>query len=153
MNCQDVRAYLLGKPAAFEDFPFRLDVAVMKVGDKMFATLAARDGAASMNLKCDPHEALILRDIFPAVKPGYHMNKRHWNTIMLDGTVPAGELRRMIDNSYTLVVRGMRRAQRQPLEIRYGLEALYGSAAHNDQNRLRALRDGLPTNAQRRESS
>lgn len=129
MNYKAVRAYLLGKPEAFEDFPFRLDVAVMKIGDKMFATLSERDSVASMNLKCDPHEALILRDIFPAVKPGYHMNKRHWNTITLDGTVPAGELQRMIDNSYTLVVQGMRRAQRQALEIRHGREALYSRAA------------------------
>ncbi len=75
----------------------------------MFATLverAAPDGQLcwQMNLKCDPHEALILRDIFSAVIPGYHMDKRHWNTVILDGSVPQGELQRFIDNSYLLVV-------------------------------------------------
>ena len=125
MNYAEARLYLLGKPEAFEDFPFGPDVAVMKIGAKMFATLVRNGGTASMNLKCDPHEALILRDIFPAVKPGYHMNKRHWNTVLLDGTVPRGEIERMADNSYSLVVQGMRKAQRQALEIRHGKGALY----------------------------
>ena len=126
MNYQQARAYLLGKPEAWEDFPFRLQVAVMKIGEKMFATLSGDEQSASMNLKCDPHEALILRDIFPAIRPGYHMNKRHWNTVDLDGSVPAGELQRMIDSSYRLVVKGMPRQQRQALELRNGREALYG---------------------------
>jgi len=98
----------------------------MKIGEKMFATLSGDEQSASMNLKCDPHEALILRDIFPAIRPGYHMNKRHWNTVDLDGSVPAGELQRMIDNSYRLVIKGMPRQQRQALELRNGREALYG---------------------------
>jgi predicted DNA-binding protein (MmcQ/YjbR family) len=131
VNYQQARDYLLDKPEAWEDFPFRLAVAVMKVGDKMFATLSSKDDQASMNLKCDPHEAQILRDIFPAVRPGYHMNKRHWNTVSLDGSVPQGELQRMIDNSYALVVRGMPRKQRQALEIRHGSSALYGETATN----------------------
>ena len=125
MNAPEVRAYLLGKPEAREDFPFGPDVAVMKVGRKMFATLAGDDGHSRMNLKCDPHEAIILRDIFSAVLPGYHMNKRHWNTVVLDGSIPRGELERMIDNSYSLVVRSMTRAERLPLEIRYGKDTLY----------------------------
>ena len=78
-----------------------------------------------MNLKCDPDEAVMLRHIFDAVLPGYHMNKRHWNTIVLDGTIPRGEIERMIDNSYTLVVRSMSRAERIPLETRYGKDQLY----------------------------
>lgn len=98
----------------------------MKIGEKMFATLVDSAGSTRINLKCDPHEALILRDIFPAVRPGYHMNKRHWNTVDLDGSVPAGELQRMIDSSYRLVVKGMPRQQRQALELRNGREALYG---------------------------
>jgi predicted DNA-binding protein (MmcQ/YjbR family) len=126
VNYQQARAYLLGKPEAWEDFPFRLQVAVMKIGEKMFATLSGDEQSTSMNLKCDPHEALILRDIFPAIRPGYHMNKRHWNTVDLDGSVPAGELQRMIDNSYRLVIKGMPRQQRQALELRNGREALYG---------------------------
>jgi len=120
-----VRQYLLGKPEAFEDFPFGPDVAVIKVRAKMFATLVQNKGVFSMNLKCDPHEALILRDIFPAIKPGYHMNKRHWNTVTLDGSIPSGEIQRMVDNSYALVVKGMRKAERRALEVRHGRDALY----------------------------
>lgn len=128
MNYQQARAYLLGKPEAWEDFPFRLQVAVMKIGEKMFATLSGDEQSASMNLKCDPHEALILRDIFPAIRPGYHMNKRHWNTVQLDGSVPRGEIERMMDNSYSLVVKGMRKVERQALEIRHGRDVLYRQA-------------------------
>jgi predicted DNA-binding protein (MmcQ/YjbR family) len=120
-----IRAYLLSKPEAFEDFPFGPEVAVMKVQDKMFATLAEDEGRVSMNLKCDPHEALILRDIFTAVTPGYHMNKQHWNTVELDGSIPRGEIERMVDDSYALVVRGLRKAVRQALELRHGRAALY----------------------------
>lgn len=128
MNHVEARQYLLSKPEAFEDFPFGPEVAVMKVGEKMFATLLESAGSTRINLKCDPHEALILRDIFPAVLPGYHMNKRHWNTVLLDGSVPRGEIERMMDNSYSLVVKGMRKAERQALEIRHGRDALYRQA-------------------------
>lgn len=100
----------------------------MKVHSKMFATLVEDEEGISMNLKCDPHEALILRDIFPAVKPGYHMNKRHWNTLILDGSIPRGEIERMVDNSYALVVRGLPKITRQALEIRYGRAVLYPGA-------------------------
>jgi predicted DNA-binding protein (MmcQ/YjbR family) len=125
MNRESARNYLLEKPEAWEDFPFYPDVAVMKIGRKMFATLSEQDGVGRMNLKCDPNEALILRDIFPAVVPGYHMNKRHWNTVILDDSVPRGEIERMIDNSYSLVVRGLPARERQALEIRYGRSKLY----------------------------
>lgn len=125
MSPEAVRDYLLGKPDAVEDFPFGPDVAVMKVAGKMFATYARGDEHMNINLKCDPDEALILRDIFSAVLPGYHMNKRHWNTVVLDGSVPQGEIERMIDNSYALVVQGLTRQQRTALEIAYGRDALY----------------------------
>ena len=125
MSRVQIRQYLLGKPEAFEEFPFGPDVAVIKVRTRMFATLVENNGVVSMNLKCDPHEALILRDIFSAVKPGYHMNKRHWNTVTLDGSIPIGEIERMVDNSYGLVVKGLRRTERQALEVRYGRDALY----------------------------
>ena len=107
MDYQQAKDYLLGKPEAMEDYPFYPDVLVPKVRGKMFATLSERNGIAEMNLKCDPDEAQALRDIFPAVKPGYHMNKKHWNTVMLDGSMPVNEIRRMIDNSYLLVVRNL----------------------------------------------
>jgi len=125
VNYEETRAYLLAKPEAREDFPFGPDVAVMKIADKMFATLVHGPDHARMNLKCDPQEALILRDIFDAVLPGYHMNKRHWNTVVLNRSVPRGEIERMIDNSYALVVRGLPRSRRQALEIRHGRDQLY----------------------------
>lgn len=124
MNGRALRKYLLSKPEAMEDFPFGPRVAVMKIQSKMFATLVEEE-AVSMNLKCDPHEAMILRDIFPAVKPGYHMNKRHWNTVILDGSIPRGEIERMVDNSYALVLRGLPKKTRQALEIRHGRAALF----------------------------
>ena len=125
MNHGQARAYLLAKPEAREDFPFGPDVAVMKIGAKMFATLVTSADGGRMNLKCDPHEALMLRDLFDAVRPGYHMNKRHWNTVVLDGSIPRGEIERMIDNSFALVVRGLPARERRALEIRHGKTSLY----------------------------
>lgn len=111
-----IKNYLLNKPESFIDFPFGEDVEVFKVKGKMFATLAiGKMGKADdednkhwwLNLKCDPEEAIMLRDIFSAVIPGYHMNKKLWNTIILDGSIPQGEIERMIDNSFLLVVNNM----------------------------------------------
>ena len=131
MNFKGARDYLLARPEAYEDYPFGAEVAVMKIANKMFATLVANGGTPSMNLKCDPHEALILRDLFDSVKPGYHMNKRHWNTLVLDGSIPQGEIERMIENSFALVVKGLPRAQRQGLEIRHGSRSLYPADPYN----------------------
>jgi len=128
MGAPEVRKYFLSKPEAIVDFPFGPDVAVFKVKDKMFATLGANGAEANINLKCDPNEAIMLRDIFAAVLPGYHMNKRHWNTVVLDGSIPRGEIERMIDNSYALVVRGLPKAKRASLETTYGKEALYNQS-------------------------
>ncbi|GGO74880.1 MmcQ/YjbR family DNA-binding protein [Bowmanella pacifica] len=120
MDYQQARSYLLDKPDANEDFPFGPDVAVMKIRGKMFATLALEQGQGRMNLKCEPQQALMLRDMFAAVLPGYHMNKLHWNTIKLDGSIPLGEVQRMIDHSYALVVQGLRKSDRLGLLAKYG---------------------------------
>ncbi len=129
MKAKAVRTYALSKPAAAEDFPFGSDVAVYKINAgtnrKMFALLSSREGQGRLNLKCDPEQAFILRDIFSAVVPGYHMNKKHWNTVILDGSIPRGEIERMIDHSYCLVVKGLPRKHRLALEIEYGPEHLY----------------------------
>ncbi len=133
MTGDEARQYLLSKPAAVEDFPFGPNVYVYKIGTKMFATLVYEGvyervyehDLARINLKCDPAEALALRDVFDAVAPGYHMNKAHWNTVTLDGSLPRGELERMIDRSYGLVVRNLKKAQRVALEVKYGIEAIY----------------------------
>jgi predicted DNA-binding protein (MmcQ/YjbR family) len=125
MDYQQARTYLLSQPEAWEDFPFGADVAVMKVKGKMFATLGETDGQARVNLKCDPDEATMLRDIFSAVLAGYHMNKRHWNTVILDGDVPLGEIERMMDRSYGLVVKNLRKVERDALILAYGSETIF----------------------------
>ena len=80
------------------------DVLVFKVAGKMFALAALDELPATVNLKCDPEQALELRDRYEEVRPGYHMNKKHWNTIELSGVIPDGEITKMIDHSYDLVV-------------------------------------------------
>ena len=124
---EHAKAYIMSKPEAWQDYPFNLPVAVYKIRHKMFATLSESGGHWRMNLKCEPLEAMMLRDVFEAVLPGYHMNKAHWNTIVLDGSIPASEIERMIDNSYQLVIKGLTRIERHQLETRYAPAELYGS--------------------------
>ncbi|NIB39637.1 MmcQ/YjbR family DNA-binding protein [Pseudomaricurvus alkylphenolicus] len=125
MNFDQAKRYLLAKPEALEDYPFYPDVAVFKVKGKMYATLSRDDGVPHMNLKCDPEQALALRTVFESVRPGYHMNKKHWNTLVLDDSIPSHEVERMIDHSYSLVVRGLKKAERTSLELNYGSDSLY----------------------------
>lgn len=112
MDFKTLRSYLLKKPGASEDFPFDQTTLVFKVGGKMFALLGIHRQPLRINLKCDPLQAELLRERYPAVLPGYHMNKRHWNTLLLDGSIPTAEIRAMIDASYTLVVKGLPRSKR-----------------------------------------
>ncbi len=125
MTFDEARQYLLSLPGSCQDYPFGPDVAVFKVHNKMFATLTERDGEAFTNLKCDPEEALMLRDLFPEIFPVYLMIKIHWNTIEIGGNLPACEIQRMIDNSYTLVVKSLPKKTRQSLEITYGSGSIY----------------------------
>lgn len=125
MDYQSAKNYLLAKPGAREDFPFGTDVLVSKVKGKMFATLSFNKNIANMNLKCDPNHAFELRDLFDSVIPGYHMNKKHWNTVILDDSIPDGEIERMIDHSYALVVKNLKKSERVALEQSFGKEALY----------------------------
>ena len=104
-----------GLPGAVEDYPFGDDAAVFKVGGRMFALVMLAGEPGSVNLKCDPDRALELRATYTAVRPGYHMNKRHWNTVELDGTVGAAELRHMVDHSYELVINRLPRTERARL--------------------------------------
>ncbi len=125
MKYKAAKNYLLKKPEATEDYPFGPDAAVFKVKNKMFAILGHHFDEDIVNLKCDPNEALMLRDIFDAVIPGYHMNKKHWNTVLLNGTLPKKEIERMIDNSYALIVKSLKKNERAALELAHGEEALY----------------------------
>jgi predicted DNA-binding protein (MmcQ/YjbR family) len=104
-----------GLPGAVEDYPFGDEVAVFKVGGKMFALVMLAGDAGAVNLKCDPDWALELRARHGAVRPGYHMDKRHWNTVDLDGSMDGAEVRDLIDHSYELVVRRLPKAERARL--------------------------------------
>lgn len=106
MNIEELREYCLSKKGATEGFPFGEDTLVFKVGGKMFL-LTSLTGALSMNVKCDPEQALELRDLHPEVKPGYHMNKKMWNTVDLTGSLSTRQIHEFIDHSYQLVVNGL----------------------------------------------
>lgn len=125
MEKKSLVEYLLSKPEAIEEYPFGPDVSVFKVKDKMFALLTRHQGQLSINLKSDPQDAIELRDLFDAVIPGYHMNKRHWNTVFVNNTIPDGELMRQIDCSYALVVKGLVKTKRLALELAYGTSIVY----------------------------
>jgi predicted DNA-binding protein (MmcQ/YjbR family) len=103
------------KPGSAEDYPFGDEVAVFKVAGRMFALVSLGPPPGSVSLKCDPGLAAALRDRYAAITPGYHLNKRHWNTVALDGSVPDEELLELIDHSYELVVARLPRAQRSKL--------------------------------------
>ena len=115
MQIDVFREYCLKKPGTTEDSPFGPEHLVFKVAGKMFALLAFEEVPPTANLKCDPDLALELRDRYEEVQPGYHMNKKHWNTVQIDGAIPQHELTKMIDDSYELVVKSLPRAQRERL--------------------------------------
>ena len=101
----------MAKKGVTEEFPFDNETLVFKVAGKMFA-LTNVSTFASINLKCDPEKAVELRDQYPAVLPGYHMNKKHWNTILLDGSIPSKLLQNWIDESYIRVVNALPKRER-----------------------------------------
>ena len=103
MNIEQWREYLLSFPASVEEMPFGPEVLVYKVAGKLFALLSWQDEPMSINLKCEPNLALQLRDTYPQVTAGYHMNKKHWNTVMLNAGLPDQLILELIDHSYTLV--------------------------------------------------
>lgn len=115
----ELHSYLMAKPGTVEERPFGPDTLVFKVMGKIYALFGWPDAPLRINLKCPPALAVALRQQFPAVAPGYHMNKRHWNTVTLDGTIPDAEVRDMIDVSYDLVVAGLTRAAREELNRRF----------------------------------
>lgn len=100
---ETVETYLMSLPGAWLDYPFGEDVAVYKVGDKMFALLSEKKQPLNLSLKCDPQLALVLREKYETVMPGYHLSKRHWNTLVLSGQLPWDEVEALIQHSYGLV--------------------------------------------------
>ena len=125
MTPDQLHNFMLLKPEAYLDYPFGPDAAVYKIKNKMFALLTEHAGGLRLNLKCEPNEAMILRDLFESVTPGYHMNKAHWNSVQIPSDVPDAELERMIDLSYGLVVKKLTKVQRNALELSYGKEIIY----------------------------
>lgn len=112
MTRKRVRALCAAKHGAVETHPFGPTVAVYKVGGKMFALVPHEGEPATVNLKCDPEWSEVLRNAYEAVRPGYHQNKKHWNTIVLDGTVPDEEIAELIEHSYVLVVESLPKSAR-----------------------------------------
>lgn len=104
MTHKEVEEYVLSMPNAMLEYPFGEGVAVYKVHDKMFALIAEGKTPVSISLKCDPQLAEVLREKYETVMPGYHLNKKHWNTILLTGQLPWEEIQGFIRHSYDLVV-------------------------------------------------
>ena len=115
MDLPSAIEHCLSLHGAEETTPFGPEVLVYKVGGKMLAATQPDEVPSRMNLKCDPDRAIALRDQHEGIIPGYHMNKKHWNTVLLDGSVPTELMRTMIAESYALVVAGMTRKQREEL--------------------------------------
>lgn len=112
MKLATLKNYLFNKPFAMEDYPFGPEPMVAKVFGKMFAIVSCDENALKISLKCDPTDAQILRSIHKAIKPGYHLNKEHWNTVTLDGSLAEEFIFQLIDESYLLVVSGLKKANR-----------------------------------------
>jgi predicted DNA-binding protein (MmcQ/YjbR family) len=115
MNIEELREYCLSLKGVTEHFPFGETVLVFKVGDKMFC-LTNLEGDFSIAVKNDPEKNIELREEFPAVKPGYHMNKKHWNTVEIDGSLSNDMIKNMIDESYDLVVMALPRKKQQEIK-------------------------------------
>ena len=117
MTPEELRTFCLSFNATVEDFPFNPDTSVFKVLGKLFALTNLGARPLTVNLKCDPDDAVRLRGEYPGlIVPGYHMNKRHWNTVTVDGELPDSMVRELVEDSYDLVVAGLPRADRLRLD-------------------------------------
>jgi len=130
MDFDQCHQYLSQKPESELCFPFDPDVYVYKVCGKMFALLSpkgnlTKENHPQLNLKCLPEHAQELRDVFDAIRPGYHMNKKHWNSLILDNSLPDTEITRLIDHSYALVAHKLPKIERARLELHHPKQTLY----------------------------
>ncbi|TND10510.1 MAG: hypothetical protein FD123_152 [Bacteroidetes bacterium] len=113
MNIEELRAYCLTKKGAEECFPFDHETLVFKAGGKAFLLTGIESKPVRFNVKCDPELAVELREQYDCVKPGYHMNKKHWNTIIADGSVPGKKLKEWIDHSYGLIIASLPKKEQE----------------------------------------
>ena len=117
MELEELKSYLLAKNGVSEEVPFGPGTWVYKVQGKMFALVPWDANPLTIALKCDPIRAIELRTVYSAVTGGYHLNKRHWNTVVIDGSIPLAEIHWMIDHSYELVVKGLPRRLKDELLV------------------------------------
>ena len=116
MNIEELREYCLSKKGVEECFPFDEETLVFKVMGKMFLLTGIDSKPVEFNVKCDPDKAIALRETYKCVKPGYHMNKKHWNTVDFEGSLEERLLRHLIDHSYEQVVKSLKKAEKEALE-------------------------------------
>ncbi len=115
MNIETISEYCLSKKGVIEDFPFDEETLVYKVGGKMFVLIPLEKIPLQINLKCDPEKAIELREAYDGITPGWHMSKKHWNTITLNDSIRWSELKEWIDHSYDEVVKGLKKSDRDKL--------------------------------------
>jgi predicted DNA-binding protein (MmcQ/YjbR family) len=120
MDAAELRRWCLAQAGAVEDFPFGPEHSVFKVGGKMFALSALDRMPLEVSVKCEPELAVELRASYGAIRPGYHLNKRHWNTIALDGSLPDQLVRDLIEDSYDLVANALPKRKRETLPMDAG---------------------------------
>jgi len=115
VNIEEIRDYCLAKPGVTEDMPFGEDTLVFRVGEKLFLLTSLSQGDR-FNVKCDPERAIEFREQHTEVQPGYHMNKKHWNTVHINGNLSRREICDMIDHSYELVLKSLPKNIREPIK-------------------------------------
>lgn len=116
MNIESISEYCRRKKGVTEDFPFDEDTLAIRVMNKIFLLASLEKVPLQINLKCDPEHAIELRERYDSVQPGFHMNKSHWNTVVIDGSIPNSELKEMIDHSYEQVIKGLKKADKEKLK-------------------------------------
>lgn len=115
MTLENFKNYCISKPGTLEEFPFDFTTMVFKVGNKMYALTDIDDEPLRLSLKCEPMYAISLRQDYKSIIPGYHLNKQHWNTLIMDGTIPDKLIRQLIDHSYELVFKSLTKAKREEI--------------------------------------
>jgi predicted DNA-binding protein (MmcQ/YjbR family) len=116
MNIESISDYCRKKKGVTEDFPFDEDTLAIRVMNKIFLLASLEKIPLQINMKCDPEYAVELRERYDSVQPGFHMNKSHWNTVVIDGSIPNSELKEMIDHSYEQVVKGLKKSDKEKLK-------------------------------------